>query len=54
MWKFDDKSLGNVSFGTASLLMASALSPQLTLRPFVHVDPIALQRLKMKSSKIRE
>jgi hypothetical protein len=36
-WKSDDKSLGNTSFGIVTLLMASALSPQLTLLPFTSV-----------------
>jgi hypothetical protein len=44
VWKSDDKSFGTMSFGIVSLLMASALSPQLTALPFTSVQ-LACQKV---------
>jgi hypothetical protein len=51
IWRSDDKSFGNTSFGIVSLLMASASSPQLTALPFTSVQLSCQKVLKMKDSK---
>jgi hypothetical protein len=47
-WKSDCKSFGDTSFGIVTLLMASALSPQLTLLPFTSVRLSCKEIVKMK------